>query len=76
VEIWPTMAYYTEYSQMATFRKLPNNLEAWYKSTGATNVQGLHLLNSLFQYDPLKRITAKEAILHPYFAELPKLSQK
>jgi serine/threonine protein kinase len=32
---------------------------------------GLDLLEKLLQCDPSKRITAKEALLHPYFADVP-----
>jgi len=30
------------------------------------------LLLKMLQYDPRRRITAKEALLHPYFADLRK----
>lgn len=33
--------------------------------------KGLDLLQQLLQYDPCKRITAKAALQHPYFADLP-----
>ena len=29
--------------------------------------QGIHLLNSLLTYDPEKRITARQALRHPFF---------
>lgn len=32
---------------------------------------GLDLLNRLFTYDPLKRISAEKALLHPWFQEHP-----
>ena len=31
------------------------------------DVNGINLLKSMFQYDPNKRITAKQALLHPFF---------
>jgi serine/threonine protein kinase len=32
--------------------------------------EAIDLLNKLLQYSPLKRLTAKEALAHPYFEEL------
>ncbi len=32
--------------------------------------QGVDLLRQMLEYDPLKRITAKRALQHPFFAEL------
>lgn len=32
---------------------------------------GLSLLNGLLTYDPDKRMTARQALKHPYFTELP-----
>ena len=37
---------------------------------------GLSLLNSLLAYDPSKRISAHEALKHPYFKEYPGPSEK
>ena len=35
---------------------------------------GLDLLESMLVYDPAKRISAKKALLHPYFDDLDKNS--
>lgn len=32
---------------------------------------GLSLLNGLLTYDPDKRLTARQALRHPYFSEAP-----
>lgn len=33
------------------------------------NAEAIDLLSKLLMYDPEKRITAKEALLHPYFKQ-------
>jgi serine/threonine protein kinase len=35
------------------------------------NPKGLDLLERMLEYDPSKRITAAEALEHPYFKEEP-----
>ncbi|GAA5988293.1 hypothetical protein JCM10908_002152 [Rhodotorula pacifica] len=63
------------------FRKLPNaksfNVEAAqpYSALSRTfrylTQAGLDLIQKLLTYDPEKRITAEEALRHPYFSESP-----
>ncbi|KAJ9294028.1 hypothetical protein DTO271G3_7156 [Paecilomyces variotii] len=57
----------------------PSNLEGWYQSclknggysqnssAGTPGADGFDLLSRLLEYDPTKRITAREALEHPYF---------
>lgn len=57
----------------------PSGLESWYQNclknggygpnspVGTPGADGFDLLSRLLEYDPTKRITAKEALEHPYF---------
>lgn len=57
----------------------PSNLEAWYNAclkahnyhpgspAGTPGKEGFDLLSRLLEYDPAKRLRAKEALEHPYF---------
>lgn len=58
----------------------PTSLPAWYWNTlksagyqegkppGSPGQEGLDLLSKLLEYDPKKRMTAAEALRHPYFS--------
>ena len=59
----------------------PPSLETWYNTTLKTSsyppspasatpgADGFSLLSGLLEYDPAKRLTAREALQHPYFAQ-------
>ncbi|KAK9338104.1 hypothetical protein LIPSTDRAFT_75739 [Lipomyces starkeyi NRRL Y-11557] len=73
-EKWPSLPQHPEYHALSTFRYYPNMLENWYHSVGATHPRGFQLLQGLLEYNPLKRLTADQALQHPYFNEMPKAS--
>lgn len=51
-------------------------LATWYGSRSRSE-EGYKLLTQLFEFDPMKRITAKQAIMHEYFtSEQPKPMRK
>lgn len=56
--------------QSRKFVRGMKRLEEVIPATNAFNRQFLDLLRKIFVYDPKKRITAREALKHPWFAEL------
>lgn len=74
-EKWPSLPKYPEYQSLQAMKTYPPSLETWYHNVGCSNPKGFNLLSSLLEYDPAKRLTANEALLHPYFSEAPKVSQ-
>lgn len=83
VDRWPTLAKFPEYPNFQTLKPCASNLESWFRSisgstatTSSSPKGGLGFLSSLLEYDPSQRITAHNAMAHPYFTELaPKVSQ-
>ncbi|KAK9764275.1 cyclin-dependent protein kinase [Basidiobolus ranarum] len=72
-ERWPMIDQMPEYHNLSSFRTYPNNLKGILQSTSSCKSESaFQLLASMFEYDPLKRITAEEALDHPYFQEDPK----
>lgn len=56
----------------------PDTLFNWYSSRAraSTPSQGFDLLRSLLTYDPVKRLTAKNALSHKWWSESPKPHSK
>jgi len=73
-ERWPTIHQQPDYVQLQGFKPSPPQLDAWYSQTGATNKLRFELLQGLLEYDPVKRLTASQALEHKYFSEGAKLS--
>ncbi|KAF8475648.1 kinase-like domain-containing protein [Kalaharituber pfeilii] len=73
-ERWPTIQQQPEYRELQNFKPMPCQLDLWYHQIGATNTLGFQLLQGLLEYDPVKRLTAQQALEHKYFTEGTKLS--
>lgn len=70
---WPRIDTLPDYPLWLASRRsehVPNTLRQWYTSRAHTE-QGLALLDALLQYDPERRITARDALEHPWFSEEP-----
>ncbi|CAO3569951.1 unnamed protein product [Mortierella alpina] len=64
---WPNMSTLPDYMQYKYYPKTP--LKLLFTAAGADT---LELLESMLIYDPNKRISAREALLHPYFFNKPR----
>ncbi|XMA15879.1 hypothetical protein WAI453_008670 [Rhynchosporium graminicola] len=89
-EKWPRLVNMPEYNQLSTLssqNKSGSQLERWYYQTinalGGPNVpssnvslgaEGYKLLAALLEYDPERRLTAQQALLHPFFSTGDKVS--
>jgi len=68
---WPGMKSLPEYD--ANWIIYP--LQKLQTTVPGLDTDGYDLLNQMIHYDPLKRITAKDALKHPYFKDLKELSK-
>ncbi|KAG0083845.1 cyclin-dependent protein kinase [Podila epicladia] len=71
-ERWPALDQQPEYNNLSSFRQQPNVLRSLYQQWPVKSEQGCNLLAAMLEYDPLKRITAEDALNHPYFQEDPR----
>ncbi|KCV69945.1 hypothetical protein H696_03410 [Fonticula alba] len=70
VDRWPDLRNMPEYKEMlAMGNRYQDQLERMI--AGRTSANGMSLLRSLLEYNPNHRITAAQALCHPYFAEAP-----
>lgn len=58
---WKTYQAVSPYPQTTPF-------SAWY-SARSNSSKGYDLLSKLFEWDPARRITARDALVHPWFNE-------
>lgn len=70
---WSDIVYLPEYRNLSDFQVYPNSLSNFIQQNAPNwkSKSGFHLLMSMLEYDPKNRITAEEALDHPYFKEEP-----
>jgi len=69
---WPDIDLLPDYSALSSIKSHYNNLSSIFNSCHITNDLAFDLLKKLLIYDPKKRITTAEALVHPYFLQEPK----
>jgi serine/threonine protein kinase len=67
LELWPTMKYLPLYkTDNPNYAPVPLS-----KLVPGLDEQGLDLLEKMLKCNPAERITAKDAMLHPYLKDVP-----
>ncbi|KAJ3850413.1 kinase-like protein [Lentinula lateritia] len=67
---WPSVTHLPEYPSLKRLDPYPNRLYDWCQSRLRSQA-GYDLLRMLFIYDPDRRLSAREALVHPWFLEDP-----
>lgn len=68
VSRWQALPRYPEYPALQALRHYGSSFPQWFASTCPSfSKQIMGLLLDLLEYDPAKRITAYDALTHPYF---------
>ncbi|KAJ3189049.1 cyclin-dependent protein kinase [Irineochytrium annulatum] len=78
-ERWPSLEFMPEYvnNGLTSFRTGNNSLKSVYRgSSSVQSEQGFQLLSQMLEYDPLKRISAHDAMGHAFFNEEPRPGPK
>ncbi|KAL7412352.1 kinase-like domain-containing protein [Mrakia frigida] len=71
-EKWPALLQYPEAPHLSRMERHYPTLPSWYKNKSppsCSSPNGYHLLSALFEFDPEKRITAREALACAWFTE-------
>lgn len=68
-EEWPGLTKLRDWHEFPNWK--PQDLA---KVFPKLSPEGVNLMEQMFVYDPSKRITAKDALLHPYFNDLDKVT--
>src|SRR5690606_21265123 len=75
-ERWPGVVAMPEYQNLLSCKPGSFALDAWYRQNNNSSnpnlaADGFDLLRGLLEYDPAKRLSAKQAMEHKYFTGHP-----
>jgi len=71
-EIWPGVSSYPDFkSTFPQWSPVP-----WKSAVSSLDELGLDLLSKMLTYEPSKRISARDALKHPYFEDLIRLTNQ
>jgi serine/threonine protein kinase len=71
LQVWPEQAQLPGYKNMKSFPA-----KSWKKICSRIEDDGLNLLSRLLHFNPKSRITAEEAMAHPFFQDLKRRGRK
>ncbi|GAA5858890.1 hypothetical protein JCM1840_006604 [Sporobolomyces johnsonii] len=72
---WPSVTQLPEYPQLTRLDRYPDTLSQWFNARlprGAPPSLAFDLMRQLLIYDPTKRITARAALCHEWWAQEPR----
>ncbi|KIY48349.1 kinase-like protein [Fistulina hepatica ATCC 64428] len=68
---WPGLPALPEYPSMKRLDRFADRLHEWCEARSGVDAHAEDLMRRLFTYDPDTRLTAREALHHSWFRELP-----
>lgn len=69
-DVWPGVNQLPAFTQVQWTIHPAQNLKTYIRHMDTLEANGLDLLYKLLNYDPTQRISAIQALQHPYFADL------
>ncbi|KAJ1650037.1 kinase subunit of RNA polymerase II carboxy-terminal domain kinase I [Dispira simplex] len=72
-QVWPEMAQYPWYFLLITRKRYPRKFRSTFRQLPYMTSEAMHFMEQLLQFNPKQRLSAQQALEHPYFtSEQPK----